>query len=161
MIHTPRLLMLSGMGDSEEFSEVGSETRVPLLGVGKNLLDHHEVPVFPTTRRNLGHFGEYRWLKILVNGLQYMLFRSDLVSTISVEATALFMPDETGDTVTQMSCIPSVNPDRDIVDVKPTPAVTMNALLPGPRHADGPGCDQATRVTCLSSIPISWVTPTI
>ena len=152
MINASKLLMLSGIGDPEELSEFGSGTQVPLLQVGKNLQDHHEVPVFPTSRSDPGHFGEYRWLKLLVNDRQYMLFRSDLNSMIGVQATALVMLDETGDPVLQMSCIPSVNLDRDIVDVKPTPAVTINALLPSPRHADGPRCDQATCVTCLSSI---------
>ena len=130
---TPKLLMLSGIGDPDELSEVGIETRVPLRGVGKNLQDHHEVPVFATTRRNLGYFGEDRGLKMLVNGLQYMLFRSGPVSTIGVEATAFVMPDETGDPVMQMFCIPSAYLDRDIADLKPTPGVTLNALLLRPK----------------------------
>ncbi len=130
---TPKLLMLSGIGDPSELSEVGIETRVPLPGVGKNLQDHHEVPVFATTRRKLGYFGEDRGLKMLVNGLQYLLFRSGPVSTIGVEATAFVMPDETGDPVMQMFCIPSVYLDRDILDVDPAPGVTLNALLLRPR----------------------------
>ncbi len=91
------------------------------------------MPVFATTRRKLGYFGEDRGLKLLVNGLQYMLFRSGPVSTIGVEATAFMMPDETRDPVMQMFCIPSAYLDRDIADVKPTPGVTLNVLLLRPK----------------------------
>ncbi len=130
---SPKLLMLSGIGDPDELSAVGIETRVPLRGVGKNLQDHHEVPVFATTHRQLGYFGEDRGLRMLLNGLQYLLFRSGPVSTIGVEATAFVMPDETGDPVMQMFCIPSAYLDRDIVDVKPSPGVTLNSLLLRPK----------------------------
>ena len=130
---TPKLLMLSGIGDPDELTGAGIETQVGLRGVGKNLQDHHEVPVFATTRRKLGYFGEDRGLKMIINGLQYLLFRSGPVSTIGVEATAFVMPDGTGDPVMQMFCIPSAYLDRDIAGVKPKPGVTLNALLLRPK----------------------------
>lgn len=39
-IDTPRLLMLSGIGDPEELASLGIKTRHALQGVGKNLQDH-------------------------------------------------------------------------------------------------------------------------
>src|SRR6185503_12679842 len=39
-IHTARLLMLSGVGDSEELGKLGIAPVVNLRGVGKNLQDH-------------------------------------------------------------------------------------------------------------------------
>lgn len=39
-IETPRLLMLSGIGDPAELARLGIATRVGLLGVGRNLQDH-------------------------------------------------------------------------------------------------------------------------
>ena len=39
-IETPRLLMLSGIGDANELKNVGIESKVDLPGVGKNLQDH-------------------------------------------------------------------------------------------------------------------------
>jgi choline dehydrogenase len=39
-IDTPRILMLSGIGDSEELQKLGIRTLVNLPGVGKNLQDH-------------------------------------------------------------------------------------------------------------------------
>ncbi len=129
---TPKLLMLSGIGDPQHLAEVGIETKVALPGVGQNLQDHHEVPVFATTHRQLGYFGEDRGLKMLKNGLQYILFGSGPVSTIGVDATAFVLPDETGDPLMQMFCIPSAYLDRD-VDMKPGPGVTINALLLRPK----------------------------
>ena len=43
VINTPQLLMLSGIGDSDELAAHGIETTVDLPGVGKNLQDHVSV----------------------------------------------------------------------------------------------------------------------
>jgi 4-pyridoxate dehydrogenase len=40
VINSPQLLMLSGIGDSEQLAEHGIAVRVPLPGVGRNLHDH-------------------------------------------------------------------------------------------------------------------------
>ncbi|MDB5312130.1 MAG: hypothetical protein JWO38_6332 [Gemmataceae bacterium] len=39
-IHTPRLLLLSGIGPQEDLEQIGIETVVDLPGVGRNLQDH-------------------------------------------------------------------------------------------------------------------------
>jgi choline dehydrogenase len=39
-IHTPRLLMLSGIGPQEDLKQLGIDTRTDLPGVGQNLQDH-------------------------------------------------------------------------------------------------------------------------
>ncbi|WP_329793617.1 GMC oxidoreductase [Lentzea sp. DG1S-22] len=50
-IDTPRLLMLSGVGDAEHLSAIGIEPKHDLPGVGENLLDHPEsVIVWETTK---------------------------------------------------------------------------------------------------------------
>lgn len=43
--NTPQLLMLSGIGPSEELTQHGISTRVDLAGVGKNLQDRYEIGV--------------------------------------------------------------------------------------------------------------------
>ncbi len=43
--NTPQILMLSGIGASDELAEHGIPTVLDLPGVGKNLRDHYEVPV--------------------------------------------------------------------------------------------------------------------
>jgi choline dehydrogenase len=52
---SPRLLMLSGIGDSTELTELGIETLVDLPGVGKNLQDH---PLFSLTYQANMEIGE-------------------------------------------------------------------------------------------------------
>ncbi len=48
-IGSPQILMLSGIGDPDELSEHGIETRVAAHGVGKNLQDHLQArPVYKT-----------------------------------------------------------------------------------------------------------------
>lgn len=130
---SPKLLMLSGIGDSDELREAGVEPRAAIPSVGKNLQDHHEVPVFATTHRQLGYYGEDRGFRMIANGIQYLLFRSGPVSTIGVEATAFVMPDHTGDPLMQIFCIPSAYLDRDVTGAKPGPGVTLNALLLRPK----------------------------
>lgn len=48
-IGSPQILMLSGIGASNELSAVGIKTKIELKGVGKNLQDHLQArPVFKT-----------------------------------------------------------------------------------------------------------------
>lgn len=42
-IHTPQLLMLSGLGPSKPLRDLGIETRLDLPGIGSNLQDHVQV----------------------------------------------------------------------------------------------------------------------
>lgn len=44
-INTPKLLMLSGIGDRDELQGLGLESRVHLPGVGKDLADHPEASI--------------------------------------------------------------------------------------------------------------------
>jgi 4-pyridoxate dehydrogenase len=54
-INSPQLLMLSGIGDPDELNAHGIKTRVPLKGVGKNLLDHTSAAIV-FRRRQQGPF---------------------------------------------------------------------------------------------------------
>ncbi|KAF7323451.1 Choline dehydrogenase [Mycena chlorophos] len=45
VFQSPQLLMLSGIGDSQQLSEFGIETVVDLPGVGSNLQDHDEISI--------------------------------------------------------------------------------------------------------------------
>src|SRR5206468_9925091 len=55
---TPQLLMLSGIGPASELCRHGIDVRVDLPGVGRNLQDHHEVPVIAATNGAFGYFGQ-------------------------------------------------------------------------------------------------------
>ncbi|HEY0698178.1 MAG TPA: GMC oxidoreductase, partial [Micromonospora sp.] len=53
-IESPRLLMLSGIGDAAELRRHGIDVRVHLPGVGRNLHDHLLTPVILSTTRPVG-----------------------------------------------------------------------------------------------------------
>jgi choline dehydrogenase len=117
---TPKLLMLSGIGSADELSRHGIEVVADLPGVGKNLQDHHEVPIVAATSGAFGYFGQDRGLAMLSHGLQYMLFKSGAVTTTGVEACAFIDPDGGARPTIQLYCVPTVYLDRDVSGVEPT-----------------------------------------
>jgi choline dehydrogenase len=52
-IESPKLLLLSGIGDARELRAIGVESRVDLQGVGKNLHDHALSPVVYSAGREV------------------------------------------------------------------------------------------------------------
>ena len=75
-IISPKILMLSGIGDPEELNRHGIEIKHPLIGVGKNLQDHAAVHTSVITRSNIP-WG-FSWPKLPFYGrdlFRYLLFR--------------------------------------------------------------------------------------
>jgi choline dehydrogenase len=130
---TPKLLMLSGIGPAEELCRHGIPVHADLPGVGRNLQDHHEVPIVSTTKGAFGYFGQDRGLAMLSNGLQYLLFKSGAVTTTGVEACAFIDPDDGERPTIQLYCVPTVYLDRDVSGVEPTHGVTLNPCLLRPK----------------------------
>jgi choline dehydrogenase len=85
-VNSPKLLMLSGVGDSQSLGDLGIETRHHLPGVGTNLQDHLELwyqvactqPV--TLNRHLNPFS-----KAMI-GLRWLLFKDGLGASNQFEA---------------------------------------------------------------------------
>lgn len=135
-IATPKVLMLSGIGEHFHLQEKGIQTRVNLIGVGQNLQDHTEVPVLAFCNGPHGYFGQDRGWNQLRNGLQYLLFKSGPVASNGVEAGSFFDPDDlSAEAKIQQFCIPMVYLDSDTTDLLPTYGVTLNScvLRPGSR----------------------------
>jgi choline dehydrogenase len=130
---TPKLLMLSGIGPADELSGHGITIVADLPGVGRNLQDHHEVPVVAATSGAFGYFGQDRGFAMLSNGLQYMLFKSGAVTTTGVEACAFIDPDGGEWPTIQLYCVPTVYLDRDVSGIEPTHGVTLNPCLLRPK----------------------------
>ncbi|WP_210528103.1 GMC family oxidoreductase [Rubellimicrobium arenae] len=131
---TPKLLMLSGVGPEEELARHDVPLRVSLPGVGENLQDHYECPVVATTKGAFGYYGQDRGLKMILSGLQFLLFRSGPVTTTGVESCAFLDPTGQGRRPTiQMFCVPTVYLDRDVTGTDPGHGVTINSLLLRPR----------------------------
>ena len=131
---TPKLLMLSGLGPADHLKQHGIAVKVDLAGVGQNLQDHHEVPVIAAANGPYGYFGQDRGLKMLRNGLQYLLFKSGPVTTTGVEACAFIDPEESGEEGTvQLYCVPTVYLDRDISGIAPREGVTLTPGVMRPK----------------------------
>jgi choline dehydrogenase len=131
---TPKLLMLSGIGPAQQLAKHGIKTVVDLAGVGENLMDHHEVPVVAATNGHFGYYGEDRGMRMIRNGLQYLMFGKGPVATNGCEACAFINPLSPGDAPTlQFYCVPTVYLDRDVMGIAPTDGVTLNSCLLHPK----------------------------
>ncbi|MGH8260659.1 MAG: GMC family oxidoreductase, partial [Steroidobacteraceae bacterium] len=76
-IHSPQLLMLSGIGAGEHLSSMGIPVRHDLPGVGRNLHDHLASPVHMGTSHPASYGISARALpRSALNLLEYLLLRS-------------------------------------------------------------------------------------
>ncbi len=84
---SPKLLMLSGIGDPQELKHHGIECKVDLPGVGKNLQDHLFYPVSSKTleKTNNYYLPWYRQIMALGN---YLITKSGPFSIGPLEAVA-------------------------------------------------------------------------
>lgn len=131
---TPKLLMLSGIGDEAELARHDIKTLVSLPGVGENLQDHYECPVVATTKGAFGYYGQDKGWPMIKAGLQYLLFKSGPATTTGVETCAFYDPDgNNAEPTIQMFCVPTVYLDRDVMGTDPGDGVTINSLLLRPK----------------------------
>jgi choline dehydrogenase len=131
--NTAKLLMLSGLGPAEHLAQHGIAVRADLPGVGRNLQDHHEVPVISRARGKMGYFGQDRGWNMIRNGLQYLLTRSGPVTTTGVETCAFLDPDGGARPTIQLYFVPTVYLDRDVTDVQATYGCTLTPCLLRPK----------------------------
>ena len=94
-IQSPQILMLSGIGDTNELSKHGIITVKHLPGVGKNLQDHvwsgaSALASVPTGNDLL------KPLKMGMAGLQHILFKTGPLSNSPLEANAFLKLEEDG-----------------------------------------------------------------
>ena len=89
-IHSPQLLMLSGIGDGAHLQEMGIETRLHAPGVGRNLQDHFQARMVfranaPVTFNDVANsvWGQFR------TGLEFALKRTGPL-TFSAGTAGLF-----------------------------------------------------------------------
>ena len=132
---SPKLLMLSGIGDEAELSKHNIKTICKLPGVGKNLQDHHEVPFVAKTKKGYGYFKQDKGIRMLINGLQYLLFKSGPVSSNAAETCAFLNPrnlKDQNDPPIKLYCVQVMYTDRDTKDIKPTHGLTLTSCIMNP-----------------------------
>ena len=133
---TPKILMHSGIGDEKILSMYDIPIIENLKGVGKNLQDHHEVPVITHTKPGFGYFGQDRGLKMLLNGLQYVLFKTGPVNSIGVDCCSFINPENLNDPVDpkiKLYCVPFPYTDRDTTGVKQDHGLTLTPCIMNPK----------------------------
>ena len=135
---TPKILMLSGIGNADHLSEHGIDVVADLKGVGENLMDHHEVPVIASTNAHYGYYGEDTGWGMIRNGLQYMMFGTGPVSTNGVETCAFINPvdpnDEPSIQLYSTGLVYQFNSlDGDVDSIPSEEGVTLTSCLVQPK----------------------------
>lgn len=72
-IHSPQILMLSGIGNKKELAEAGIEVQHELNGVGKNLKDHYFFPICYEINQRISYNSQMQGWNKLKNTLRYFL----------------------------------------------------------------------------------------
>ena len=91
---SPQLLMLSGIGDTEELTVHNIDVKKHLPGVGKNLQDHLVTSVASLSKEQHGFNHLAKPLPGIFNLLKYLFTKSGPMSCSVIEATAFFHTEE-------------------------------------------------------------------
>lgn len=102
---TPKLLMLSGVGPAEHLKEHGIDVVLDLPGVGENYQDHVLVPVDADLKEPISLMGQDRGWRAVSNGLQWLLFRSGVLTSNVVECGAFCDVDGDGRAEIQLNAL--------------------------------------------------------
>jgi len=132
---TPKLLMLSGIGPADHLRDHAIAVVANLPGVGQNLIDHPEVPIIATANGPYGYFRQGEGWRMVLNGLQFWLFKAGRILSAGVEAGAFVNPDDpTAEPTIQAFCVPIVYLDRDTLSlVENTYGLTVTTVVVKPK----------------------------
>jgi choline dehydrogenase-like flavoprotein len=89
-INSPRLLMLSGVGDAQELAPLGIRPVHDLPGVGKNLMDHLNSNVHTDLVDPISYNSLQRFPQILSPAAKWLLLRSGPAASVIVEGGGFF-----------------------------------------------------------------------
>ena len=120
-INTPRLLMLSGIGDPDELSAVGIRPVHALPGVGKNLMDHLNTNVHTRLREPISYDDLDRFPQIVGPAVRWLTLRSGPAASVIVEGGGFFQ---------------SPGADRPDMQIHIAPALVVRG---GQTKVQGPG----------------------
>lgn len=133
-IASPKLLMLSGIGDSEWLQKWNIPVAQHLPGVGKNLQDHYDIDTIHALN---GPYSLERYnkpLRMLAAGIQYLLFKTGPVTTNIAEAGGFWWGDKEQKTPDiQFHFLPGAGVEAGIPEVPSGYGVTLNFYQLRPR----------------------------
>jgi len=132
---TPKILMLSGIGNEEELLKLDIKCVANLPGVGQNLIDHPECPIIARTNGKYGYFKQGEGWRMLKNGLQFLLFGTGPVNSTGVEAGAFINPINEEDlSYIQAFFLPSMYMNSDTIGVvKDDYGVSITTVMTKPK----------------------------
>ncbi|WP_371185820.1 GMC family oxidoreductase [Thalassotalea maritima] len=79
-INSPKLLEVSGIGQSQRLSQLGIEPLINLPGVGENLHDHWNCYLVQSTQYGATYYHESKPIKLLHNMLRYIFKRQGFLA---------------------------------------------------------------------------------
>lgn len=92
-LHSPKLLMLSGIGPAAELRSLGIAPLVDSPNVGKRLREHMMTYTYFRFARSFGYTRDLQGWRVLLNGLKYYLTRRGLMSWTPMEIASFFKTD--------------------------------------------------------------------
>jgi choline dehydrogenase len=112
-IGSPKVLLLSGIGPSAQLSEHGIPVIRDLPDVGENFQDHISASVYGAVKDPISMFGHDKGLRAVRSGLQYLLWRSGLLTSNVVESGAFVDTSGSGRPDVQLHVVPALVGDAD------------------------------------------------
>ncbi len=133
-IGSPKILQLSGIGDSDVLGKAGVHTVHELKGVGKNLQDHIDVYTIGALNDPISYDKHTRPHKAIWSGLEYMLFRKGPVTSNIAEGGAFWYADpEQLVPDVQFHFLPGAGAEAGVPPVPEGYGVTLNSCHTRPR----------------------------
>ena len=132
-IGSPKLLMLSGIGQGDELKALGIEVVHDLPGVGMNLQDHVDVFVVSECRSDFSYDRVVRPHRTLWAGAQYVLFRQGPIASTLIDAGGFWYSDSTAQSPDiQFHFVLGAGLEHGVAKLK-NAGVTLNSAFLRPR----------------------------
>lgn len=87
-VHTPKILMLSGIGDGAELAKHGIEVRVESETIGKNMAEHCCLLIQHRLRRGFGYNHRLQGLGLARELIRYMISKKGILAQAAFESGA-------------------------------------------------------------------------
>lgn len=111
-VHSPKILMHSGIGPKAHLEEFGINVVVDAPGVGENLHDHPIVPLSAYVKRGLGYQKVAQGLGTLKAGVRYILTKDGPASGNGIETVSYWDPlDLSAEPTVQCYHVPIISQD--------------------------------------------------
>ena len=125
-IGTAKLLLLSGIGPSDDLTGIGIEMQHHMDGVGKNYQDHLNSYVVCDLKEPISYDGQHNFPRNIKHGIQYALYRTGAATSPVAEGGCFIDSHGTGRADIQTHILPAyvVNGARTFI---PGHGLTVNS----------------------------------